>query len=182
MKTKERILDSAEDLFNSYGYIGVGIDLIRDKSGISKTTIYRYFSNKSGLVVAILNRRHQLFFNSMLSRVNSADGYEDKLTSLLAWHCEWFESEDFHGCMFMHALSEFKEKDNKISNIAREHKVDIRTLIDSILKENLSSYDKNKADFIMSILEGLIINVEFFQNPPPFNLCKKAVLAIAHSS
>ena len=181
LNTKEKILDSAESLFNSYGYVGVGVDLIRDTSGISKTTIYRYFSDKTGLIIAVLNRRHKRFLDSMISKISSVNSSDEKLTSLLSWHYEWFESENFHGCMFMHALSEFKEVNSEITKVARKHKIQIKILIDAILREAPSTYNESKAIFIMSMLEGLIVNVEFFKSPPPFDLFNNTLLIVAHA-
>lgn len=180
MTIEKHILDTAEDLFNHNGYTGVGVDLIRDSSGVSKTTIYKRFSDKDGLITATLNRRHQRFSHSLAEAVNNANGIDDKLIAFLNWHYKWFKSEDFDGCMFMHALSEFKGKNKNISNIAVNHKLWIRSLIESILKESASEYHSTKVDLIMNTIEGLIINAEFFKAPPPIKIFRHTLLYIAH--
>ena len=45
-KSALKILDTAEKLFNENSFVGVGVDLIRDESGCSKTTMYTYYKNK----------------------------------------------------------------------------------------------------------------------------------------
>ena len=38
-KSAHKILDTAEKLFYENSFVGVGVDLIRDESGCSKTTM-----------------------------------------------------------------------------------------------------------------------------------------------
>ena len=45
-KSADKILKTAENLFNKHSFVAVGVDLIRDESGCSKTTMYTYFKNK----------------------------------------------------------------------------------------------------------------------------------------
>jgi hypothetical protein len=49
-KSALKILDTAEKLFNENSFVGVGVDLIRDESGCSKTTMYTYYKNKNQLI------------------------------------------------------------------------------------------------------------------------------------
>jgi len=47
---KESILHKAADMFLSYGFKSVTMDDIANEMGVSKKTIYKYFSNKESLV------------------------------------------------------------------------------------------------------------------------------------
>lgn len=49
---KEEILNKSADMFLSYGFKSVTMDDIASEMGISKKTIYKYFSNKTELVDA----------------------------------------------------------------------------------------------------------------------------------
>ena len=44
--TKERILNTARNLFNEYGYSKTSMDLIAREAGVTKKTIYSYFKDK----------------------------------------------------------------------------------------------------------------------------------------
>ena len=48
--TKEKILDTARDLFNTYGYSKTSMDLIAKEAGVTKKTIYSYFKDKETLI------------------------------------------------------------------------------------------------------------------------------------
>lgn len=52
MKVKEKILDTATEMFLNYGFKSVTMDDIAQQIGISKKTIYTHFSTKTKLVQA----------------------------------------------------------------------------------------------------------------------------------
>lgn len=164
MSTKDHILDTAESLFNMNGYTTVGVDLIRDTANVSKTSMYRHFGSKNKLILAVLARRHLRLENKLNNIVASEVGMEAKLNALVDWHFSWFNEDDFYGCMFMHAMSEFKETDKLISTAASMHKKWLRDLIKNIISENpnLDAMQvEEKSEAIMTFVEGMIVRAEF---------------------
>jgi len=160
MKVEEHILNVAESLFNSRGYTAVGINLIRDKAKASKTTIYRHFGDKNGLIIAVLMRRHLRFLSSLSNSLVNASNCADKVTAILDWHFEWFQSETFSGCMFMHAFAEFHGDNEKIAAIAIEHKKSIFELLLNTMSVIIPNREE-KAGLLMTIVEGMIVRAEF---------------------
>ncbi|MFN2437986.1 MAG: TetR/AcrR family transcriptional regulator [Chitinophagaceae bacterium] len=55
MEAKDRILLKAHELFNRYGLRSVSMDDIAAQSGMSKKTVYQYFTDKEELVGAVFN-------------------------------------------------------------------------------------------------------------------------------
>ena len=49
-----KILDATIKLMNELGYHGTSIQMIADKVGVSKSTIFYHFKNKEGILLAIL--------------------------------------------------------------------------------------------------------------------------------
>ncbi len=58
-EARERILESAYELFSRHGIRAVGIDAIVERSGVARMTLYRHFASKDALVLAFLERREQ---------------------------------------------------------------------------------------------------------------------------
>lgn len=54
MDNRLNLLDCARTLFASRGYDAVGIQEIVDAAGVTKPTLYYYFTNKHGLLEALL--------------------------------------------------------------------------------------------------------------------------------
>jgi TetR/AcrR family transcriptional regulator, cholesterol catabolism regulator len=53
MEPKERILEKAHELFNRYGIRSVSMDDIATQVGMSKKTLYQYYTDKEELVSAV---------------------------------------------------------------------------------------------------------------------------------
>jgi AcrR family transcriptional regulator len=56
MEVKERILSKAADLFMRYGIRSITMDEIAAQLGISKKTIYQFFTDKDDMVTAVINQ------------------------------------------------------------------------------------------------------------------------------
>jgi TetR/AcrR family transcriptional regulator, cholesterol catabolism regulator len=56
MEVKERILGKATDLFMRYGIRSITMDEIATQLGISKKTIYQFFTDKDDMVQAVIDR------------------------------------------------------------------------------------------------------------------------------
>jgi AcrR family transcriptional regulator len=51
---RDRILRTASELFYKHGFHAVGIDLIIERAGVAKATLYRHFPTKDDLIAAYL--------------------------------------------------------------------------------------------------------------------------------
>ncbi|MGF1801360.1 TetR/AcrR family transcriptional regulator [Vibrio gigantis] len=164
MSKKELILDVAESLFNRLGYTAVGVDMIRDEAAVSKTSMYRHFGSKAKLIEAVLARRHRRFESSLEAALSSTSGLKNQLNALLDWHFAWLEQPDFKGCMFMHALAEFKESEDDIAMLSRQHKVWLKNTIHDVVssgEEVEAATLELRSESVMTFIEGLIVRSEF---------------------
>ncbi len=152
-KSANKILHTAEKLFYENSFVGVGVDLIRDESGCSKTTMYTHFKNKNQLVKSVLKARDEKFRNSLLDYVADATGRE-ALSRLIDWHLLWFQEDNFKGCLFVRAVAELHLGDQEIISVSKEHKVWIRNLI----RAYLHAYPKAEMliEVSYTLIEGLI--------------------------
>ncbi len=53
-RPRDRIIETARDLFRRFGLRGVGVDAIAEAAGTNKMTLYRHFGSKDDLIVAYL--------------------------------------------------------------------------------------------------------------------------------
>jgi len=128
---RERILDTAYRLICRHGIRSVGIDTIIERSAVAKMTVYRNFGSKDELVLAVMDRREQLWLREWLQAEVMAAG-EDGRTRLLAIFDVfdgWFRREDFEGCLFINVLLEIDDRESPIHRAGREHLARIRTFL-----------------------------------------------------
>ncbi len=57
---REQITVAARRLFLTHGYAGTSMDAVVSEAGVSKQTLYRYFSSKADLLAAILTDEMQV--------------------------------------------------------------------------------------------------------------------------
>ncbi|WP_293738274.1 TetR/AcrR family transcriptional regulator [uncultured Acinetobacter sp.] len=152
-KSAHKILDTAEKLFYENSFVGVGVDLIRDESGCSKTTMYTYFKNKNQLVKSVLEARDEKFRNSLVAYVAGETG-RAALDKLIDWHLLWFQEDNFKGCLFVRAVAESHLGDQDIIIVSKDHKIWIRNLIAQYLR-SMPNADA-LVEIIYTLIEGLI--------------------------
>ena len=58
---RQRILDSAYELFSRRGVRAVGVDEVIKTASVAKATLYRHFKSKDELVLAFLQQREELW-------------------------------------------------------------------------------------------------------------------------
>ncbi|WP_433723914.1 TetR/AcrR family transcriptional regulator [Nocardia sp. CA-129566] len=106
---RERILSTAYDLFTRRGIRAVGTDEVIDVAGVAKATLYRHFPSKDDLVLAVLQRREQVWTIGLVEQQSRLRGStpEEQLLAIFDVFDDWFHTrEDFDGCSFINVLLE----------------------------------------------------------------------------
>ena len=106
---RERILTAAYRLFTRRGIRAVGNDEVIAVSGVAKATLYRHFPSKNDLVLAVLQRREELWTLGLVEQQSRLRGEtpEEQLLAIFDVFHDWFQKrEDFDGCSFINVLIE----------------------------------------------------------------------------
>jgi AcrR family transcriptional regulator len=106
---RERILTAAYELFSRRGIRAVGTDEVIARAGVAKATLYRHFATKDELVLAVLQRREEVWTHGLIeeqSRERAATP-EGRLLAIFDVMHDWFQSRDgYEGCSFISVLLE----------------------------------------------------------------------------
>ncbi len=106
---RERILSAAYELFGRRGIRAVGTDEVIACAGVAKATLYRHFATKNDLVLAVLERREQLWTHGLIEAQSAqlGDTPEEQLLAIFDVLHDWFQSRDgYEGCSFINVLLE----------------------------------------------------------------------------
>ncbi|MDX6661867.1 MAG: hypothetical protein QOJ55_2689 [Solirubrobacteraceae bacterium] len=130
---RERILDTAYELFSRHGIGAVGVDRIVAESSVAKMTLYRHFPSKTELALAVLELRDQRWTRDWLqSEVQRlASTPRDRLLAIFDVFDEWFHRPDYEGCSFINTLLEMRESD-PLHEAAAHHLSVIRGFIEDL--------------------------------------------------
>lgn len=130
---KERILQTASALFYRHGVRAVGVDLVTERAGVAKTSIYRHFGTKDALVAAFLQEEDRDFW-SMWDRVSQEHPADPQweLNSQLAWIGQRVERPNYRGCPQINVAAEFPEEGHPARKVAADHKREMRSRLKGI--------------------------------------------------
>ena len=130
---REHILATASTLFYTQGVRAVGVDLVVDKAGIAKTSLYRYFPTKDDLIVAFLEREDLDFWSTWDGvAARHADDPMAELEAHMGWIGERLGRANYRGCPQLNVAAEFAEPDHPARSVARAHMVGLRQRLDAL--------------------------------------------------
>jgi AcrR family transcriptional regulator len=158
LQARERLLESAYELFSRRGIRDVGIDELIERAGVAKATLYRHFPSKDHLVAAFLERREQIWTQDWLEAESArrADTPEERLLALFDLFDEWFRREDFEACSFMKVLFEFGPQ-HPVGRASVHHLENLRSFV-ARLAEEAGLRDPNSfAHSLRILMRGSIV-------------------------
>ena len=162
MSTKrDKVLETAVELFRSGGYRATGVDRIVAESGVAKMTLYNHFKSKEELILAALRRWDEESRNWLMRAIEERSSTPaGRLIALFDVLDEWFESDEFNGCMFISASAEFADPDDPIHAAAKEHKRLFRRYLHKLaISAELPSPDELATQLVL-LMEGAIVTAQ----------------------
>ncbi|MEV0161975.1 TetR/AcrR family transcriptional regulator [Nonomuraea fuscirosea] len=116
-----RIVAAAEELFYERGITPVGVDLIAERSGVTKRTLYNQFGSKDDLVAAYLAGRDRRWRCLVSAAVEACADPVEAVTAPFGALRSWSETNS-RGCAFMNALAELPDPEHPAHRIAAAQK------------------------------------------------------------
>jgi len=131
---RERILDSAYELFSRKGIRAVGVDRVIAESGVAKMTLYRNFASKDELVLEFLRRREERWTRAWLQGEveRRATDPAERLLAIFDVFDAWFRRSDFEGCSFINVLLEFADTASPVRQASIAHLATIRAYLQGL--------------------------------------------------
>ncbi|MEV0225294.1 TetR/AcrR family transcriptional regulator [Streptomyces sp. NPDC050704] len=107
LPARERILDTACELFYAHGIHAVGVDRLIAESGVAKATLYKQFPSKDDVVAAYLRRMDDSWRRQLRSAALAAGGDPREQLFGLFVALEAAAREGTLGCAFINAVAEY---------------------------------------------------------------------------
>jgi AcrR family transcriptional regulator len=123
---RERILETAGDLFARNGYALVGINEIIAKSETAKASFYQHFKSKELLCAEWLRSMHERSVEKHDSILASGKSPERKTKDYFAELKKWLIGNDFRGCPYTNTTSMLSTDAPAIREQVEIHKLFIR--------------------------------------------------------
>jgi AcrR family transcriptional regulator len=136
LDARERILETAYELFAQRGIRDVGVDEVIERAGVAKATLYRHFSSKDDLVIAFLKVREERWTLDWVEAEARRRGStpEEQLLAIFDLFDEWFHRDDFEACSFINVLLEMGPA-HPAGEASVEHLANIRAIVRRLAEE-----------------------------------------------
>ncbi|MDE0805421.1 MAG: TetR family transcriptional regulator [Acidimicrobiales bacterium] len=79
-----RVLDASSSLLSEHGLSGLEVDDVAAASGVGRSTIYRRFADRNGLISATIAAQCRRFFSALAHAVGADDDLEDQVVAAFA--------------------------------------------------------------------------------------------------
>jgi AcrR family transcriptional regulator len=163
-EVRTRILETACTLFYQRGVRAVGVDLVVQKAGVAKTSLYRHFGTKDDLIAAFLKREDEDFWG-IWDRVagQHVDDAAGELDAQLRWIGERVERPNYRGCPQINVAAEFPEIDHPARTVATAHKREMRKRLRGIAERLGVARPDELAGQLSLLINGAFVSSQIFE-------------------
>jgi AcrR family transcriptional regulator len=168
MSAREKILQTASELFYREGIRAIGVDTIVEQSGVAKTSLYRWFPSKDALIAAFLedqDRRFWQWWDKVVAR--HPDAPHEQLRALLAGMVKRLGSPQYRGCPFMNTTAEFADVDHPGRVVARANREQMRRRLNGIVSALGVADPARLADQLLLLVNGAYAAAQVVGNLGP---------------
>ena len=180
---RERILNTASELFYKQGYRATGINEVIKQSGVAKATFYNHFPAKDDLCLAYLELHSEAEKQGIKAQVAAKRTPRSKFMAVIEAMQPWLESNDLRGCEYLNTVAEVPDPENPLRRKGRQHYEWLRGIVKELASELISSEPERYADLkastladdYMVILVGAIALSEVYHDTWPIKHAIKMV-------
>ena len=176
---REKILETASNLFYRQGVRAVGVDLVVKEAGVAKTSLYRHFSTKDDLIAAFLDREDADFWGHWDS---VAQTYQGAPREELEAHLDWIGARagrpGYRGCPQINVAAEFPEEEHPARRVAAAHKRELRRRL-TVIAEGLGAPSPKMLGGQLAVLiNGAFVSSSIFEPEEAPALLRQAADAL----
>jgi AcrR family transcriptional regulator len=161
---RERILETASELFYRMGVRAVGVDLVVKQADVAKTSLYRHFGTKDDLIAAFLEREDADFWgtwNAVAER--HKDDPAAELDAHLGWIGERVGRPHYRGCPQINVAAEFPDMGHPARKVATAHKREMRQRLRGIAERLGVDRPDELAGQLAVLINGAFVSAQMFE-------------------
>ena len=158
VSARERILATASELFYREGIRAIGVDTVVERSGVSKTSLYRLFDSKDALIAAFAAEKDRLFW-AWWDRIEEQHATDPRalLEALLSGIAQRIGHSTYRGCPFLNLATEFPDDNHPGRAVAQGNKEGMRARLATIVAKLGVSDPDRTASQIELIINGAYV-------------------------
>jgi AcrR family transcriptional regulator len=179
LRVRDRIMQTASDLFYCRGIRAVGVDTIASEAGTNKMSFYRSFASKDELVAEYLRgverEGWQWWDKTVGEHAGNPRAQLEALFDVLVIHaCQ----DGARGCALANAAVEITEPDHPARPIVEQYKAEMRRRFRQLAHEMGAREPDSLGDALMLLWEGSYLTLLTLGRNGPVEGAAKAARAL----
>lgn len=176
---KERLIETASELFYQNGYNNTGINEVIEKANVAKASLYSHFKTKDALCIAYLNHKEEQFYNKLAVFLKDKQKGKVKVLAIFDFLRELFREPDFKGGWSQNILAEIDKQNTVIKDEIFKNKSTLRNYITELVSQNLDvKHPEKLASKLYLLFEGALIESYLQQDSWPIKDAKEIALSL----
>jgi AcrR family transcriptional regulator len=154
-RVRDRIFETACELFYRHGIHGVGVDAIAAEAGSNKMSFYRSFASKEALVAEYLReqeREYWVWWDAAVARF--PEDPRRQIEALFEAQLAIAMSNSCRGCALGNAAAEITDDEDELSTLVRAYKEQVRKRLHAMAHAMGARDAENLGDALMLLLDG----------------------------
>lgn len=154
-RVRDRIFETACDLFYKHGIRAVGVDAIACEAGTNKMSFYRSFASKDELVSEYLRDRQREFWDWWNETIAPHAGNPRRqIEALFESHLAVVEDNECRGCALGNAAVEMSGDNDALSTLVRDYKNKVRDQLRQMARAMGARNAEALGDSLMLLMDG----------------------------
>lgn len=172
--SRERIIQSAHDLFYRHGFHAVGLDGLLAEVGVTKTTFYNHFDCKEDLVAEVLRVHDRWWRDTFRDRLRQRGGDSAKAQLLAIFDVidELVQCGDYNGCFFVNVAVQFPQPHDPAHQAAAQHKQSMHDIVREIAAYAGAADPERLASEISLLMEGAYVTQQIVRDAERMNVAR----------
>ena len=166
------VLGAADRLFYEHGIRAVGMDQVRDDSGVSLKRLYKMFPAKELLAEAVLRRRDRSFQGALAEHVATLSDPRARLLSVFDFLYDWFTEPGYRGCPFINAYGEMSTVSEPVASAVTAQKQAFVAFLADLAAR--AGAPRALAEQLFILANGAMVAAALLRSPEPARQARRA--------
>lgn len=173
---RQRLLDSATNLFTTEGIRVIGIDRILREADVAKASLYSLFGSKDALVIAYLENLDEEYRARWVEHTKEMSDAEDKILAFFDLAIADEPEKEFRGSHFQNASNEYPrpetESEHGIVSACHEHRTWVHQTMTDLLTAKNGYPSATQANQLLIFLDGGLAGARFVRDVSPLRTAR----------
>jgi AcrR family transcriptional regulator len=172
--TRDRIVETARQLFADKGYLATGVAEIRAAAGVHSGSLYHAFPSKQDLLIAVLENYRDQMDSRLISRAWAGVGDPiERIFALLGVYRQFLVDSGFlFGCPIGFIALEVHQPDEPLRRLIWENFANWTARVRACLDAADLAADVDRAalaTFVLTTMEGAVMLARTARSAEPFD-------------